>query len=299
MAHSAALQPDGKIVVVGHSRTDFALARFNPDGSLDTGFGDNGKVITSFSSEYETARAVAIQADGKIILVGLAGDYIAVVRYNADGSLDTDFAVGGLATSVPGFGNAVVVQPDGKIVVAGGIGDMVVLRYLPDGSLDATFDGDGMVIMDISGNSESASAVTLHPDGRIIVAGGTFNGVETDFALLCLNPDGSLDTSFGVDGLVTSDHGSSESGRGMVLQPNGKIVIAGLITGADWYFALARYNPDGSLDTTFGMDGWVVTDFGDGRDFGQAVALQSDGKILVAGAISNETGFDLGIARYK
>jgi len=194
-------------------------------------------------------------------------------------------------------GNAVVVQPDGKIVVAGGISDIVVLRYLPDGSLDATFDVDGMVTMDISGNSESASAVTLHPDGRIIVAGGTYNGVETDFALLSLNPDGSLDTSFGIDGLVTSDHGGSESGGSIVRQPNGKLVVAGAASGDD--FALARYHPDGSLDTTFGVAGWVITDFGYGRDFSQEVALQPDGKILVAGTISNETGFDLGIARYK
>jgi uncharacterized delta-60 repeat protein len=299
-ANAIALQPDGKLVVVGISRSDFALARYLPDGSLDPSFDSDGRVTTYFSYRYDRAEELAIQSDGKIVVVGLVADgYLGVARYNPDGSLDTGFATGGLATSEYPFGYAITLQPDGKILVGGGEDDIVLLRYNPDGSLDTTFSSDGIVITDISGFSESAHTIALLPDGKILVAGGTNNGVDVDLALVRYLPDGSLDPTFGIDGIVTSDHGGFEIGQDMLLQPDGKIVIAGYTLGADWFYMLVRYTPDGSLDPTFGVAGWVITDFGPGRDFGMSIARQPDGKIVVGGAISNETGFDLGVARYK
>lgn len=307
-AYDVALQPDGKTVAVGHTGLgDFALARYDPDGSLDSSFSDDGKVITDFGGPYYGtdwgAYDIALQLDGKIIAVGRsgAGD-VALARYNPDGSLDGSFSGDGKqATDLGGldYGRAVALQADGKIVVAGSSlvgadGNFAVARYNPDGSLDSSFSDDGTEITDF-GERHDAEAVAIQPDGKIVVA-GTSDSDNGNFALARYNADGSLDSSFAGDGLQTTNFGHRDYGHTVAVQPDSRIVVAGE-SAVD--FALARYNADGTPDGLFGGDGTQTTDFGlmpFGRlDQAFDLALQSDGKIVAVGG----TDGDFGLARYE
>jgi len=309
---AVALQADGKIVVAGYTLSttaDFAVARYNPDGSLDTSFDGDGRVVTDYGGLNDIGYAIALQADGKIVVAGSANGLtwdFAVARYNPDGSLDTSFdGDGKLVTDYGGLsddGYAIALQADGKIVVAGyTVGatyDFAVARYNPDGSLDTSFDGDGKLATDFAGGDDWGHAVALQADGKIVVAGYT-DVATLDFAVARYNPDGSLDTSFDGDGMVLTDFaGGTDYGFAVALQADGKIVVAGYTEGVTWDFAVARYNPDGGLDTTFDGDGKLVTDFSGGNDTGRAVALQADGKIVVAGDTEGAT-WDFAVARYR
>ncbi len=312
-ANSVAIQQDGKIIAAGYSRigsnTDFALARYNADGSLDTTFNTDGKLTTAIGSGTDQANSVAIQQDGKIVAAGYSRigltDDIALVRYNADGSLDTTFDGDGKVTTSIGSStdraNAAAIQPDGKIVAAGysrigSTDDFALARYNTDGSLDTTFDGDGKVTTDIGTSTDWAFSVAIQPDGKIAAAGNSFNGSIDDFALVRYNADGSLDTTFGGDGKVTTTIGSStDRAYAVAIQPDGRIVAAGYDLED---FAIARYNPDGSLDATFDGDGKLTTNFGSGNNFGTSTAVQPDGKIVVAG-YSNGATIDFVLARYN
>ncbi len=311
------VQADGKIVVAGSanqsatpgSDPDFALARYNADGSLDGSFGDGGKQTTDFAGGDDAGRAVAVQADGKIVVAG-SSDYdfgssgydFALARYNADGSLDGSFGDGGKQTTDfagnDDYGNGVVLQADGKIVVAGSSGnDFALARYNADGSLDGSFSGDGRQTTSI-GFSGGGRAVAVQADGKIVVAGHSFQGDATgeDFALARYNADGSLDGSFSGDGTQTTDFaGNDDHGNGVAVQADGKIVVVG--AGREGFargFALARYGADGSLDSSFSGDG-RQTNFSGGRYLATAVAVQADGKLVVAGG----GGDDFVLARYN
>ena len=272
--------------------------------SLDTSFSSDGKVTTDFGSTDE-AYAVALQTDGKIVAAGKRGGDFAVARYNADGSLDTSFSSDGKVTTDFGTtfeaARGVAVQSDGKIVAAGYTGsgsatDFAVARYNADGSLDTSFSSDGKVTTAIGSASDIAWAMALQSDGKILVAGSSNNGTNNDFALVRYNANGTLDTSFSGDGKVTTAIGSgASSAAGMALQSDGKIVLAGYVGFRD-DFALARYNTDGSLDTSFSSDGKVITDGGGTLDAANAVTVQSDGKIVAAGHINSLT--TLGMIRY-
>lgn len=307
----AQLQNDGKIVVVGEVRTgtstgtDFGVARYNTDGTLDNTFGIGGLITTDFfsgSGHGDHANAIAIQADGKIVVVGgttyLLGERdFALARYNSDGTLDSSFGSGGKVTTDVGgfneFAQDIVIQPDGKmIVVGGGTGDFLVARYNNDGSLDNSFGAGGIVTTDFFSAQDEALFVTVQPDGRIIAA-GYVQATSTDWALARYNSDGSLDTSFGLAGKVTTDlsAGTDFLEAGIVLQTDGKIIAAG--TSND-DFAVARYHVDGTLDDSFGVAGAVTTDFGGSSDFALGIALQLDGKIVVAGGADDFVA----IARY-
>ncbi|MBA2692070.1 MAG: Ig-like domain-containing protein [Rubrobacter sp.] len=308
------------MVAAGEASRDFALSRYNPDGSLDTSFDGDGKLTTAFGSggSLDVAEAAAIQPDGKILAAGYtsSGSFdFALARYNSDGSLDTSFDGDGKLTNSVGPGNAfdsahdVAVQPDGKIIVVGWSHDyntdntdMAVVRYNPDGSLDNSFDGDGKLTADFDSGKDRASSVALQPDGKIVAGGSSQNGAadeesgnaNNDFALARYNPNGSLDTAFSEDGVLTTPIGSfSDTVRDLALQPDGKIVVAGTTqtedSGAFGDFALARYNPDGSLDPLFGAGGKSITAFtgihGNEYGYSNAVALQESGKIFVAGRL--------------
>jgi uncharacterized delta-60 repeat protein len=269
------IQPDGKIVLAGGAdgSLDFGVARFNSDGSFDTSFDTDGKVTTNFGGTYAAGYGVARTPDGKIVVagvkefVGTGFDYdFAVARYNNDGSLDSSFGAGGKVTtdfaSTDDIPYGVTVQADGKIVASGitdpgGAANFGLVRYNVDGSLDASFGTGGKVVTDFGANIEANNSVTMQADGKIVVAGFTFVGTfNADFALARYNTDGSLDTSFGTGGKVTTGFGlNNEVAISVVVQPDGKIVVAGSTsagpgTGAD--YELARYNSDGSLDTSFG-----------------------------------------------
>lgn len=325
-ARGVAFQPDGKIVVAGMAGSaganrTWALARYNPNGSIDTSFGVGGKIITSFTSQQESAEAVLVQPDGKIIAIGYsyfvnASPYydFAVARYNSDGSLDSTFGVGGKATIDFGYhdgGYDGLLLPDGKILVGGysrnvgTLDDATVIRLNPNGTLDTTFGTGGRALVDF-GSDESAYRIALQADGKIVAAGGTDTATYNKFALTRFNADGSLDTGFGVGGKVVTEFGSFTVARltGLAIQPDGKIVTGGTLYISEQYdIALARYNPDGSLDTTFDGDGKFTGNFlpTPSNDSAQDLLLQADGKIIVAGSVSTNAGSssDFALVRYQ
>ena len=296
IANAVALQSDGKLVVVGQTYTnndytgeDFAVARYNTNGSLDTTFGVSGKVTTDFPGLAAVASSVVIQPDGKILVAGGAfpnftflGDF-KIVRYNSNGSLDTTFGVGGIVTtSFPGQGSyafALALQPDGKIIAAGtdfvnfssddsSNTDFALERYNANGTPDTTFGGDGQVTTDFDGFNDDAFAVLVQPDGKIVAVGSEKNpATYYDFAAVRYLANGTIDTTFGVAGKVRTDfgHADFDQARSAVLQPDGKIVAAGFESfnnTLSQFFALARYNANGTLDTTFSGDGRQSIDFG-------------------------------------
>ena len=320
-AAGVAIQSDGKIVVgcsfyIG-SNTDFGLIRYNPDGSLDTSFGMDGKVSASISAVYDIVQSIAIQSDGKIVAAGYTADTaysFAVARFNADGSLDTTFDGDGKLITLVGLdggrGTSIALQTDGKIVIGGGAymgsgieSAFVIIRYNVNGSLDTSFDSDGIVTT--SFNSYAfASSVAIQSDGKIVAGGGaSVLGAGDEFALARYDPDGSLDTTFDLDGKLTTSFGVNEVGfvSAVAIQIDGKVVAAGSRNSGsvNLDLAVARYNSDGSLDTTFDLDGIVTTDGGGDEQF-TAVAIQPDGRIVGAGGGFNGSylGGDFIIARY-
>ena len=318
-ASDVIVQPDGKILLSGASRGDFALVRYNSDGSLDDTFGVDGWVRTDCGSFEDETKAIAYQPeDGKIIVAGYALDGLqynfALVRYNPDGSLDTGFGVSGLVTTdLTGDqdqAQALVIQPDGKIVLAGSVKraipyyrDFGLVRYLPDGTIDPSFGINGRVITDFNGGRDFAYAITLQSDGMIVVAGTAQEGADGDyeFALARYTSTGYLDTTFSGDGKVTADfNGGDDEAYAITLQPDGKVIAAGYaFNGLSLDFAVVRYLSNGSLDTNFSGDGLVMTDFVAWDDKGLAVVLQLDGKIVVAGNAFNGLNIDFALVRYK
>lgn len=314
-AQALAIQSDGKIVVGGASNGDFALVRYNSDGSLDNTFNGTGVQTTDLSND-DYGYGVTLQADGKIILVGNANTStgtvdLTVLRYNVNGSLDSTFNGTGIQTTnfttySSDFGNDVKVQADGKIVVAGYTQtfsnyEYAVVRYNSDGSLDNSFDSDGIQTTAMGVSIDIAFSLAIQTDGKIIIAGRTGNGSSaSDFGLVRYNTNGSLDLTFSGDGIQTTDFGFREFGKAITLQPDGKFIVVG---STDYFgsddFAIARYNTDGSLDLSFSGDGKQTTSFSSIGDAASSVAIQSDGRIVVAG-YSNNNGVDneFAIARY-
>jgi uncharacterized delta-60 repeat protein len=319
VAYGVAVQADGKIVAAGTSGgySRFALARYNPNGSLDTSFGGDGKVTTDFTPNGDYAYGMGIQADGKIVAAGNADvtrsdSRFAVARYNANGSLDATFGGDGKVTtdltSYPDDGLAMAIQADQKIVMVGGAGfgapneKFGLVRYNTNGSLDATFGGDGKVTTDFGPQPDVAFGVAIQSNGKIVAAGGSSLGPSNNpkFALARFNVNGSLDGSFGGDGKRTTDFSpGDDDAYSVAIQADGKIVAAGQASSRNAKFALARYNANGSLDTTFGGDGKRTTDLTDAFDAVFAVLVQPDGKILAAGAAGlGGHNWNFALARY-
>ncbi len=300
------LQPDNRLVLAGFVSSDDefraalpALARYNPDGSFDATFGSGGTVITSIAGE---ANALALLPDGGLITAGYAPvgnghTGVALISYNPDGSLDTTFGNGGIAT-IPlsgGYdqGRALVVQPDGTLVVAclwrnnSLISRFALIRTTADGSLDATFGVGGIAKIQFpnSLDYDNPHAVVRQSDGKLVVAGVSYTP-RALFALARFNTDGSLDPAFGGTGMVTTPIGTYARAFALTLQPDGKLVAAGAYaSGSQERFALVRYNPDGTLDTSFGSGGVVAPTSAGGIPLGaaRALVLQPDGRFAAAG----------------
>ncbi|MBI2204692.1 MAG: hypothetical protein HYU41_12655 [Candidatus Rokubacteria bacterium] len=326
-ARALAIQPDGKIVAAGTAgvgnRFAFALVRYLPDGRLDTGFGVDGTVLaTEFRVSDYVVPTLALQPDGKVIVAGdgLVGqDFLfALARYLPDGGLDPTFGTGGVVTTPftdsRHFASvrALALQPDGKVIAAGLSGldrrdAFALARYRPDGTLDATFGGGGTVRTVITFGPKASTfpgfvnrgafALARQPDGRVIAGGATDRLAGTVvFALARYLSDGRLDRTFGDGGTVATDFGAGSLAFAVALQPDGKIVAAGTTSGPNARFALARYLADGALDRAFGTDGRVITDFGSRGAL--ALALQPDGKLVVAGSANLGDRDVFAIARY-
>jgi uncharacterized delta-60 repeat protein len=297
-AFGAALQPDGKIVLVGDSDFRVAVARLKPNGTLDNTFSGDGRRTFSWGP-IGRATDVLVLPNGKLLVGGFSGPEtgnVQVARLNANGTLDTTFGSGGIATADFGgddFGLAMARQANGRILIAGlsrptqigaTTGGAIVARLRANGALDPDFDGDGRLMF----GTGSVSAVFVQPDRRIVVAGNA-NGSQM-MTVTRLRPNGSPDTTFDGDGTATIDFGSlADAGNDAVLQPDGKIVVAGYTQAVNSPTAVARLNANGSPDTTFGAAGKVTINFGAAM-FGNAVALQSNGRIVVAG---QRTGNDV------
>jgi uncharacterized delta-60 repeat protein len=191
----------------------------------------------------------------------------------------------------------VALQSDGKIVVAGSSNNLFALmRYNADGSEDATFGAAGQVTTPIGAGSAQAAVLFILPDGKIVAAGIASNGLNLDFAMARYHPDGSLDSTFGAGGAVTTDFNQGDDFiNAFDLQQDGKMIAAGVASND---FALARYNPDGTIDSTFGTAGKVTTPIGSADDAATGVAVQADGKIVAAGYSSTSAGTVFSFARY-
>lgn len=225
------------------------------------------------------------------------------------GDLDTTFdGDGKLTTDFGDFDEAggVSIQADGKIVAAGSAVsltgfDFALARYNSNGSLDITFDGDGLVTLDFDAATDEARAVAIQADGKILAAGlAVLSGGNAEFGVARYNSTGSLDTSFDGDGSATTDFAADfDRVDAVAVQGNGKIVAGGhAVVSGTVDFALARYDPNGSLDTTFSGDGRVTTDFAGMDDVVFGVALQANKRIVVAGRVNNSGNYDFGLARY-
>jgi uncharacterized delta-60 repeat protein len=336
------LDRDGKIVAAGDAVTatggfDVALARFNADGTLDTSFGMAGKVITAVGPDTRRDRAhdVAVLDDGKIVVAGFADmgpgagrRNFMLARFNADGTLDASFGSGGIVVTpvAPGDNNDVIttngltIDAAGRILVTGqanvgaGVGgvDFAVARYLPGGSLDSSFGGDGIVTTAVApgDNFDTASGAAIDDDGKITTGGvAESGGFVFDLALVRYNADGSLDASFGTGGKVTTNVGPGSTDddlEHLVIQTTGKILVGGSVAATalqvDSDFLVARFNADGSLDPSFGAGGIVRTPTAPGNADDEIfeIALQSDAKLVASGeCVQAATGRDVCVARYK
>jgi uncharacterized delta-60 repeat protein len=354
---AAALEPtgtagDSKILLAGHdyAQTGMALMRLNANGSLDTTFGNNGQVVTYFpesSNSEELAQRIAVTSSGQILVVGQIGasNTILLARYNPNGSLDTTFGNGGTATTVlassaSNFGIAVAgmaLQPDGKFVVVGNehwrgtiggatatLGQGLVLRYNANGSLDTTFGNGGVITTAVPPGSTTWATyggVTVYPnagtanDGKIVSVGhvefynstGAGYTASTEWLATRYNPNGTLDTTFGNGaGYVVIENPQYtppyQYAFAAALESDGKVILAGSVsstTSAPAYSQVARLNGDGSLDAAFGNGGLVTTALGNmSQSRFTAVAIQPDGKILAAGFADVGSQSDWSLARY-
>jgi uncharacterized delta-60 repeat protein len=285
-------------------------------GDLDTTFNNTGVLTFTTGLFADGGYGIALQKDGKIVTTGCSFNFdsdcdVTVVRFNNDGSLDTDFNGTGVVTTSTAIGidggTSVAIQPNnGKIVIAGeGIdaqgvyttppfphNKIVLARYETDGSLDLSLKGTGFLTTSVSNWDDRSRAVAIQPDGKIVVAGeGSRNYSHTDIAVIRYNGDGNLDTSFSDDGIVTTSIGDSSTAASVALQPDGKIVMAGWYDdGGNRYFVVARYTVTGTLDTQFNSTGLVT---GTIQGEAHAVTVQLDNKIVVAGG-----GDDFIVARY-
>ncbi|HEX4792574.1 MAG TPA: M36 family metallopeptidase [Humisphaera sp.] len=290
-----AIQPDGKILVAGlgvnpaNSATMIKLARFTRAGVLDNTFGTKGIAYISLATTGSFAfNTIAIQPDGRILLGGTVAGRFAVTRLLSNGTLDSSFANQGHALiSLPAGNsalNALLLQSDGEIIAAGQIaGNFGMLRLSSAGALDKTF---GIVVTQFPGASSSIASVAFTAGNRIIAGGTTSGGV---FALARYSGGGVLDLSFGLSGLVTTFAGFSPQARRLVIQPDGKILLAGTIGNRQTFIGVARYNADGSADMTFGAGGFAQQALA-GNAIVTDMLLDSNGRIVVAGNEQNAAG---------
>ncbi len=317
-ASSIVQQTDGKLVLAGTAENtsgvqDIAVARFNADGSLDASFGSGGKTTLDIDGSHDFASSLILQAGGKLVIAGGAivndGYYqFVVARFNSNGTLDASFGTGGTVLIAFGSGDGIhswarglAQLPDGRLVAVGRVdqengSDVGIARVTANGLPDSSFDGDGLLTVDIGGNFDAAFALAVYPDNAIVVAGSTHSadGSSSRALLLRVNEDGSLDNSFAAG--VMPDIGLYS----IVVQSDGKLVATGSgTTSGIEDLILARFNSDGAIDTTYGVDGVATADFGDRNiaplSYGTELIQQGDGKFVAAGPNSVDS---IGVARF-
>lgn len=317
-ARAVALQPDGKILVAGSATAgpvgndDFTVVRLQPDGSFDTGFGGSGRVTLPVLATLDRAVAMALQADGKILLAGFARggglDATAVVRLQPDGSVDPEFGSLGRVVSEIGVSDsraqAVAVQPDGGILVAGWARneanrDVFVARYLPDGTLDPAFGIGGVAQPRVGPGNDEAYGLALEADGDIVVVGQSADGGLKDLMAARLGSDGSLDTGFAANGVVRVRFRNGDSiAQAAAIDPIGRILVVGRArVGNIFRLAVVRLLSDGGLDASLASAGRLTTPIGSYSE-ARAVAAFPDRRFAVVGMSRNAGNEDAVVVRY-
>jgi uncharacterized delta-60 repeat protein len=315
-ASAVALDANGNIVVAGLSRQgskdELAVARFLPNGTLDATFDGDGKLTTAIGTLEDHARAVAVDQNDRIVVAGytLTGSNrdLALARYLANGTLDTSFSSDGKITLPVGTGDdevaALAIQPDGKIVVVGYAADgsqhdLLIARFLDDGNLDATFGGTGTVRIAFGAGNAFGTAIALQSNGKILAAGYARVGTVFHFAVARVDTFGVLDPQLDGDGRLTTVIGATSQASAIAIDANGRFVVSGFarFSGND-DMALARYDASGVLDANFDGDGIVTLPIGNGPDVANAVAVQADSKILIAGSARFTNNDEVAIARW-
>ncbi len=308
-ANGVTRQFDGKIVVAGwstlSSQKRFAIARYNSNGSLDTSFGSFGTTTTTIGSDEDVAHSVIQQPDGKLVAAGYTKSgaviSVALVRYQSDGSIDTSFGTSGKVITTIGSISRVfsIIQPsEGKLLAAGySNGNLLIARYLDNGSLDTSFGGGGTgYVTTPLGSTDGIQQIIRQSDGKLVAVGSGLAGL----ALARYSSEGALDTTFNGTGIVTTTIGSGAWGYGVVQQPDGKLVAAGQNWNSaipQYNIVLARYQTNGSLDTSFGGGGVVTTILGSNNNsIAHSLLMQPDGKLVTAGYINVDDAILL--ARY-
>ncbi len=307
LPNSVAIQADGKIIFGCKLGSRFAFVRLHGVGNFTS---NQGKIPTQFTTNNDTANAIALRAGGKPIEVGnvtnaispTSGSDFGIVAYNADGSLDYTFGSNGFVTipfDADDRANAVAVQSNGKILVAGKAANgsqynLVVVRFNADGTLDNTFGFSGIATLEIDDFDTEATSIALQTDGKIVVTGLSQDQFNGDFyAILArFNVSGTLDNTFGTNGVVELPAGNGYVGKSLAIQSNGKIVIACANVNNVGNFVILRRNTNGSADNTFDTDGMVSTNVGTASSFAKSLVLTSDSKIIVCGA-AKENSFDV------
>lgn len=328
-ARDLAIQTDGKIVLTGsvlvtsgNYNSEFLVVRMNADATLDNGFSNDGIQTVQLGPMAETAEAVALQADGKIVVTGAVNrpttTDIALARFNTDGTPDNTFGVEGIATVVRGIGinyaYALTLDATGRILTTGyfnqpGI-QYAVMRHTPTGSLDNSFDGDGIMTGYKPDSPASFYTAAVQPDGKIVAVGGAYAKAwwaeyhEEEIAVVRFNVNGTIDSSFDEDGRLVVDFGTGAGiAKAITIQADGKILIGGTVhNGRNQDFAVVRLNMDGTLDETFGAGGKLLIDFSDSDDQLAGIAVMPDGRIVAAGRTydwRNEQAVNFAICRYN
>jgi uncharacterized delta-60 repeat protein len=294
-AAATVLQADGKLLVAGNSRTPFVL-RYNPDGSLDASFGQGGRVRLPNDVSGGLVHAIALQADGKIVVAGDGTFQFLAYRLNADGTPDASFGNGGVYVSAAdrslyGQVSAVAALPTGKILLGGGIthygtrpsSTAVFLRLNADGTPDTDFGSDGLNAYDVTRGTDEIRAMAVMTDGSVVATGVA----SQDELLVKLNPAGRIDRIFGKGDFVITHLGNrNDTGEAIAVTSGGGIVVAGT-AGND--LVLARYRADGTPETRFGTAGLVRLDVGP-VDRARAIVVTPEGKLVVVGQTTDANG---------
>lgn len=322
IARAVIQQTDGKLVLAGSAASangaeDIALARFDADGTLDASFGNGGKVTLDIGGSADFASGLIQQPGGNFVIAGGTNsggpNRLVLARFNVNGTLDVTFGTGG--TTLVDFGggseswaNAIAQQQDGELIAAGRVfgptsQDIGIARVTANGALDPSFAGDGLLVVDNGGSDEEAYAVAIQPDDSIVAVGYTSSsgGSPVSALLLRVKGNGSFDGGFGISGRSVIDLGGDSILNSIVVQANGQLIATGSLAtnvgGED--MILARFNSDGALDTSYGIDGVSTADFGTGDtahlSLGVALIQQADGKYVAAGPNSLGT---FGAARF-
>lgn len=292
------IQPDGKIIAIGRidtavGNTNIVAFRLHPSGLADTSFGIGGVAVIDYEGYNDYGHSISLQADGKVLLAGqFTSNQAGIVRLNVTGMVDSSFGVNGIV--IAGYDDAyyVDVAPDGKIVLGGTSSaahdyTICAMRFLINGAVDTSFNHTG-VVYTAAGDfrSNNGRAVKVQPDGTILVSGsGTYGSEGANFVVVRYNTDGSLDNAFGFGGIVNLDFDDNNDFAGRLeLAPTGRIILAGG-TGSDKRkIAIASLQGDGTLDASWGNAGRIIAELRDKSDYGGSIALQPDGKVIVAGS---------------